>query len=84
MAEFFAGVVRDVVGYFVAEDGGEAVFAGADGENTAEDEDFASVSSLNVLIRLRKMYILLRIGEPEGTEKPTLAEQKHSSARCLQ
>ena len=30
------------MGDFMAEDGGEAVFAGADGEEAAEDEDFAA------------------------------------------
>lgn len=31
------------MGDFVAEDGGEAFFAGADGQNAAEDEDFVPV-----------------------------------------
>ena len=43
LAELFARVVGDVVGDFVAEDGGEAFFAGADGEDAAEDEDFVPV-----------------------------------------
>ena len=45
LAKLFARVVRDVVGDFVAEDGGEAVFVGADGEDAAEDEHFAAVFS---------------------------------------
>lgn len=48
---FFALVVSDVVSDFVAEDGGEAVFAGAEREDAAEDEDFASARSLNLFIQ---------------------------------
>ena len=36
------GVMGNIVGYFVAEDSGEAVGAGADGEETAEDEDLTT------------------------------------------
>ena len=43
-------MVFKIVSYFMAEDGGESIFAGAYGEDTAEDEDFASVSWLDVLI----------------------------------
>ena len=43
LADLFACVVGYVVGYFVAEDCGEAVFASANGEYAAEDEDFAAV-----------------------------------------
>ena len=50
LADLFARVVRYVVGDFVAEDGGEAVFAGADGEDAAEDEDFAAGGGLDSVL----------------------------------
>ena len=39
-------MVGYVVGYFVTENGSEAVFVGADGEEAAEDEDFAAVQAV--------------------------------------
>lgn len=51
LADLFAGVVGYVVRYFVAEDGGEAVFVGADGEYAAEDEDIAAVGELDTVLR---------------------------------
>ena len=85
-------MVGYVVGYFVAEDGGEAVFAGADGQDAAEDEHFATV-------RLSEVYPMsddgcmysaasrkrkLRVSSIRKYLWLTLAGRKRSSAVYLQ
>ena len=58
LAELFARVVGYVMGDFVAEDGGEAVFAAADGQDAAEDEYFAAVWLLERFNKRWYMYVL--------------------------
>ena len=55
-------MVGYIVGYFMAKDGGEAVFVGADGQDAAEDEHFAPVPLSELFKKRWYMYVICSEG----------------------